>query len=392
MTTNNIDQVNPNYLFGCHPLGSKERFQELDRQEIEIFRTETVSISEPENCFGGGRRQSVLDIFRRIAKVDSPAKGHLSEFLYQKYRQNCKQRTLSNYCTSIGFLLTFAAKRGRTQIEQLTRDDLEAFIEHEQDRGMKPKTLNLRLMCIYSFIRYLVENDQLPPDRFTRKIKIKVPDALPRAMDPIDVHRLLRIINGVRDRAMVLVMLRTGIRIGELLNLKVNDVHLSERKILIWKGEKNRIGRVVCLSDDAHRALSEWFYIRDPQKNYIFYSRHRKTMGYTTARQMFLNYLVKAGLSDKNYSLHSLRHTFATDLLNAGMRIECLQQLLGHSSLEMTLRYARLTDRTREEEYFKAMAVIEGEYNNESNRVDCTVPASPKTAQLLDAYDQNLPQ
>jgi site-specific recombinase XerD len=74
---------------------------------------------------------------------------------------------------------------------------------------------------------------------------------------------------------------------------------------------------------------------------------------------MFVKYLDKAGLSNKGYTLHCLRHTFASELLNAGMRLECLQQLLGHSSIEMTRRYARLTDNTRKEEYFKAMTIIE---------------------------------
>ena len=67
----------------------------------------------------------------------------------------------------------------------------------------------------------------------------------------------------------------------------------------------------------------------------------------------------RLGSADKGYTVHSLRHTFASELLNAGMRLECLQQLLGHSCIEMTRRYARLTDTTRREEYFRAMAQIE---------------------------------
>jgi integrase/recombinase XerD len=82
-------------------------------------------------------------------------------------------------------------------------------------------------------------------------------------------------------------------------------------------------------------------------------------LGYTAARMMFHRYLDQAGISQKGHSLHSLRHTFASELLNAGMRLECLQQLLGHTNLEVTRRYARLTDTTREEEYFRAMALIE---------------------------------
>jgi site-specific recombinase XerD len=74
---------------------------------------------------------------------------------------------------------------------------------------------------------------------------------------------------------------------------------------------------------------------------------------------MFLKYLKKAGLGHKGYGLHCLRHTFASEMLNAGMRLECLQPLLGHSNIEVTRRYAKLTDKTREEEYFRAMEIIE---------------------------------
>ena len=76
---------------------------------------------------------------------------------------------------------------------------------------------------------------------------------------------------------------------------------------------------------------------------------------------MFIKHLTKAGLDHKGYTLHALRHTFASELLNAGMRLECLQQLLGHTNIEMTRRYARLTDNTRKKEYFKAMEIIEKE-------------------------------
>ena len=77
------------------------------------------------------------------------------------------------------------------------------------------------------------------------------------------------------------------------------------------------------------------------------------------ARNRFVKYLEEAGLDHKGYTVHCLRHTCASELLNAGMRLEVLQQLLGHQDIEVTRRYARLTDTTREQEYFRAMAVIE---------------------------------
>jgi integrase/recombinase XerD len=116
---------------------------------------------------------------------------------------------------------------------------------------------------------------------------------------------------------------------------------------------------VVYLSDDALFALKRWLRQRDQKKEWVFYTRGQTGLSYSTARIRFKNYLQKAGLEGKDYTVHCLRHTFASELLNAGLRLECLQQLLGHQDIEVTRRYARLTDRTREEEYFRAMAIIE---------------------------------
>ncbi len=113
-------------------------------------------------------------------------------------------------------------------------------------------------------------------------------------------------------------------------------------------------------------------------------------MSYTGARRLLGKYLKKANLSHKGYSLHGLRHTCATELLNAGMRLECLQQLLGHSTVEQTRRYARLTDKTREEEYFRAMARIEGRQSDERDGSSSEVSTLFEEAQLFDPYDQQL--
>jgi integrase/recombinase XerD len=150
-------------------------------------------------------------------------------------------------------------------------------------------------------------------------------------------------------------------RIGELLSTKMSDIHLKERRIEIYEGEKNRLGRVVYLSEDAICALECWFQERVQWQEYVFYGHGRmsKPMCYSTARTRVMLYVQKAGLLNKGYTVHTLRHTFATELLNAGMRLECLQVLLGHRGIEETRRYARLTDKTREEDYFKAMSRIE---------------------------------
>jgi integrase/recombinase XerD len=242
----------------------------------------------------------------------------------------------------------------------ITRQDIEAFIEQEQDRGLAIRSVRNRTQALYSFIRYLVENDVIASDILTRRIRLKMPVSLPRAIDPVDVKAFLSVLEEhTRDRALFLILLRTGMRVGELLDLRAANLNLPEKKILIYMGEKNYRGRVVYLSDDAVAATEAWLSIRESREEMLFYSCQLPSLSYAAVRNRFTKYLEKAGLAGKGYTIHCLRHTFASEMLNAGLRLEVLQQLLGHSSLEVTRQYGRLTDTTREEEYFRAMAIIE---------------------------------
>ena len=309
-------------------------------------------------------------LLRRLTGIDVPEKDRLDAYLRHVTRRNRRPRTLYSLYTSIVFFLGMIKDVGKTRLEDVTKGDVEAFIEREQDRGIKITTIRTRLANIMSFLRYWMEEGIVSFEVFFRRIRLQMPERLPRAMDPDDVARLLSVIDHTRDRAMILVLLRTGMRIGELLGTKMNDIHLKERRIEIYEGEKNRLGRVVYLSKDAVCALESWFHERVQWQEYVFYGHGRmsKRMCYSTARTRVMLYVQKAGLLNKGYTVHTLRHTFATELLNAGMRLECLQVLLGHRGIEETRRYARLTDKTREEDYFAAMSRIERGDNRSDDR------------------------
>jgi integrase/recombinase XerD len=311
-----------------------------------------------------GNRQCVASspiesILRRIARQDFPEKEHFESYMRFKWRLNRQSSTLKGAFQAVSTFLAFYAGIGKRQLKDIVSDDLERFIEHEQDRGLKVTTLSTRLNHLRTFLRYLIDRDVITERVLKRKIRLKVPDFLPRAVAPDDVRRFLGSIGETRDRALILVLLRTGMRIGEVLRLNVRDLDIRERKIHIYEGEKNCLGRVVYLSDDALMALKLWLNRRKPHEQYLFYGLRHGPLGYTQARNIFVRYIAAAELQHKGYTIHSLRHTFASELLNAGMRLECLQLLLGHRDIEMTRRYARLTDKSREEEYFRAMAIIE---------------------------------
>lgn len=314
----------------------------------------------------------------RLIQCDLFGHLHVERYLHRLSRRGCRQSTLQINFTAIYLFLTYLRSRQRNLLETTVRADIGAFIEHEQDRGLAATTISTRLRCLYAFLRYLAGNEVVNPDILKKRYRVKLPDTLPRAIDPEDISRLLAVIKHTRDRAMVLMLLRTGMRIGELLELRVDDVNIKEKRFEILQARKTRHGRVVYLSEDACIALKAWVKIRDPEKVQLFYAQGRKDMSYEASRMVFKKYLNNAGLSHKGYSLHCLRHTFASELLNAGMRLECVQQLLGHRNIEMTRRYARLTDVTRKEEYFRAMASIEKGEINGHYRIDRGLPQTFK--------------
>jgi integrase/recombinase XerD len=351
MHKDQLQNINPNHVHGCHPLDLRDYFGES---------TFYLTVKTPKDPFPPISRRLLLlkRILGDIYRSDLPAKDYFSEYMRQKYRRNCRSNTLRQAATSLIQFLSFYRDTGKQYAEQMTRQDIEAFIEASQDRGLKLNSVRTRLCGVYAFVRFLIEKKAVTYELLERRIKIKLPDRLPRAIDPLDLKQLLSVIDNIRDRALLLLLLRTGMRIGELLHTKVHDVDLNNHRILIYEAEKNGVGRVVYYSEDAKEALLSWLQVRNTFKENLFYGQGRSSLSYEAARCMFNKYLEKAGLSYSGYTLHCLRHTFATDLLNARMPLECLRVLLGHTSLEVTRIYARLTDKTREEEYFMAMERI----------------------------------
>jgi len=301
--------------------------------------------------------------------------SYILEYLNDQRRRCCRPSTIKNTYLNILIFIKYLKQAGHSCLKTINRNDMGGFVEHEQDRGLKPRTIRTLLITLYAFLGYLAEKDVVSSDLLKKKLRIRLPEPLPRAIEPEDIRTFLSVIEKPRDRAMFLVLLRTGMRIGELLNTRVADIHLNEKRIDITEASKTRTGRVVYLSDDAQIALKIWLKQHDPDMPYLFYSQWRDAFRYTGARNIFVKYIIKSGLSHKGYTLHCLRHTFASELLNAGMRLECLQHLLGHECIEMTRRYARLTDITRRGEYFKAMDKIEKGAINGSYQCDSELPA-----------------
>jgi len=318
--------------------------------------------------------EQIEGILRKMSVGGLCGRQQVCDYLGRQLRHNCRPNTIRSSGATILLFLEYFKRSGGEQLSAIGRQNISAFVEHEQNRGIAPISVDGRLKGLYAFLNFLVGHDVIGADVIKRKLRIKVPDALPRAIDPEDIQKLLVAIKKPRDRALILTLLRTGMRIGELLNTRVEDLNLREQFIQIIEAQKNQVGRVVYLSADAVGALNKWMQTKKYQSQYVFYGRDTGPLCYEAARAMFKSYMDKAGLPHKGYTLHCLRHTYASELLNAGMPLQCLQELLGQKSIEMTRRYARLTDNTRREAYYKAMAIIEAGEINGHYRLDYQLP------------------
>jgi integrase/recombinase XerD len=336
------------------------------------------------------RRQALDTSLLKLSSLVAAETEHIAAYLHHQYRRNFQASTINGSYTALSCFVSFLKERGTGGIEEITRTDLEAFVEHLHDKGIRISTVKLRLAQLKAFLRFTIDRGALSEAVFPWNLTIKMPEPLPRAMDPEDVDKLLAAKASVRDRAMVVLLLRTGMRIGELLRTRVRDVTMEEQRIVIYEGEKNQRGRVVYFSDDSKAALTAWIKERTPCSELLFYGLKGRPLSYQAARMMFEKYLDKAGLSHKGYTLHCLRHTYATDLINARIPLECLEKLMGHSRLAVTRRYALLTDKTREEEYFKAMAIIERRERDGNDECDRELPAVSEETKLFPAHTQQL--
>lgn len=299
--------------------------EEINRRQ---FQPAAAKVVLPFRQNRNPTKETFEKLSLKLREMDLPGIEFAEKYLYHLYSRNRRPNTLELNCTSIRFFLEFLNTKGIDCIEAISRKDVEAFIEHEQDRGMKPMTVRGRLGLIKAFLRYLIEEGVVRHEVLSKRISVKVPDALPKAIAPEDVKALLAMIDNTRNRALVLMLLRTGMRIGKLLALRIQDIDLREQKVFIHEARKTGMGRVVYFSADAKDALVAWLEQKDPREDVLAYGKKYESITYAAARTMFLRYLKKAELLHKGYTLHCLRHTFASELLNAGMRLECCNPCL----------------------------------------------------------------
>lgn len=235
-------------------------------------------------------------------------------------------------------------------------------------KKLTPKTVTCHLQTIRLFFDFLIDEGMKMINPVAR-ISIRLPKPLPRHLKDRDVERLLSIVTGRRDKAMFMVMLRCGLRVEEVSRLTMNALELKRNRLFIAHGKGDK-DRVVYISKDAKSAIEAYLAIRPKAKGLFLVEKGPRTGTPISVRGIQKRIEYYARVSGVDVSCHSLRHTFATELLNADADISTIQDLLGHTHITTTQRYCRVSNLKVQRDYYSAIErVLEKSQRDERSGV-----------------------
>ena len=271
-------------------------------------------------------------------------------------RRNCSAHTVRNY---MNILCHFSAWLQIT-LEQVTHKETDAYMDHLLRRRKKPKTINCHFGCIHAFYEYLIEDERMNLINPVRKnYRLRLARPLPKHLRDEQVARLFKEINDTRDRAMFMLMLRCGLRVEEVARLTADAIEYGRRQLYVFNGKGSK-DRVVYLSEDALSALQAYMQKRKWAKEKRVFLVQKgplrgKPISVRGIQKRIEYYAQQSGIQ---VSCHHLRHTMATQLLNADAALVTIQDLLGHSKITTTQCYCRVSNLKVQRDYYKAINVV----------------------------------
>jgi len=281
----------------------------------------------------------------------------LSDFLlYLKVEKRYSTHTflsykkdLDQFCEYLGQYLGKEIRADKCILSEIDLMAVRGFVNHLHQSGFQKTSIARKLASLRSFFHFLCRQGHLAQNFASAVRSPRLPHKLVSVLQADEMTNLLDIdfgttVVGIRDRAIFELLYATGLRIGELTMLKVRDIDFDSRVIsVLGKGNKERI---VLFGSKASEALREYLaarseLIRNADPHFLFLNQHGRRLTDTRVRQILDSY-VKTLALQKKVSPHTLRHSFATHLLQSGADLRLIQELLGHSSLSTTHKYTHL--------------------------------------------------
>jgi site-specific recombinase XerD len=269
-------------------------------------------------------------------------------------RKNYSAHTVKNYMN----IMDNSTRWLRTPLREVTRKDIGTYVDHSLRKRLKPKTITCHLQTIRLFFDYLINEEGVDMVNPITKVSLRLPKPLPRHLKDGQVTALFAVITDLRDRAMFMLMLRSGLRVEEVAKLTVDAVEYHRRQLFVSNGKGGK-DRVVYLSEDARSALQAYLKKRSSKAKGLFLVQK----GPMTGKPISVRGIQKrieyyARKSRLKVSCHQLRHTMATQLLNADAALVTIQDLLGHGQITTTQRYCRVSNLKVQRDYYKAIEIV----------------------------------
>lgn len=283
---------------------------------------------------------------------------YLSEYLeYLKYQKNYSDETIHSYSIDIEEFLDYINSEC-INICEVGYDAVKAWLINLDEKKNKSTTISRKISSLRGFYKYLINNKVIDSNPFSLVSLPKKERHLPRFFYYNELEEMFQVpkLNtalGQRDRLLLEMLYATGVRVSELVNIKVSDINGEEIKVL-GKGNKERI---VEFGDYAESILelylNEGYKSLNVKKSEYLFLNNRGGKLTTRGVRYILDNIINKTTIDKKISPHMLRHTFATHLLNEGCDLLTVQELLGHESLTATSIYTHITNDRLKEVYFK---------------------------------------
>jgi site-specific recombinase XerD len=269
-------------------------------------------------------------------------------------RKNYSVHTVKNYLNTLQHFVAWIP----VPLSAVTHHEIGAYVDYLLRKRRKPKTITCHLQTIRLFFDYLINEEGVEMNNPVTRISIRLPEPLPRHLKDDQVSRLFTAITDLRDRAMFMLMLRCGLRVEEVAHLTIDVIEFQRRKLFVVNGKGGK-DRVVYLSDDVRSSLEAYLKKRSSKAKALFLVQK----GPMTGKPLSVRGIQKrieyyARKIQLNVSCHQLRHTMATQLLNADAGLATIQDLLGHGQITTTQRYCRVSNLKVQRDYYQAIQVV----------------------------------
>ncbi|WP_195253177.1 site-specific tyrosine recombinase [Hoylesella timonensis] len=276
---------------------------------------------------------------------------------YLKLERNYSPNTLAAYQNDLSWLLSFCEQQEMNPLD-MQLEDLQHFAVQLHEHQIGPTSQARILSGIRSFYKYLLLSGEIEQDPTELLESPHLGERLPEVLSTDEIDLIQKSIDlskpeGQRNKTIIEVLFSCGLRVSELVNLKLSNLYLEEGFVRVMgKGSKERL---VPISSKAIRELKYWFMdrnlmkIQQGEEDYVFLNRRGKHLTRTMILIMLKRQAVAAGIT-KTISPHTLRHSFATELLKGGADLRAIQAMLGHESIGTTELYMHIDTTTLREE------------------------------------------